>query len=102
MRLNRTTFNLIITQGRLLFVFIPINNVDTFSYGVWRLHSKIVPDWLPAREPGKLTYRVPEEAAEEEEQREVAKNEESSDKKDQEEDEGPLDKFGRRLKNFGK
>ena len=45
---------------------------------------------------------MPEEAAEEDEQREVAKNEESGDKKDQDEDEGPLDKFGRRLKNFGK
>merc|ERR1719384_502385 len=35
------------------------------TYGTWRLHAKIVPDWLPARGPGKLTYRVPEEAAEE-------------------------------------
>merc|ERR1711915_588954 len=27
-------------------------------YAQWRLHSKIIPDWLPAKEPGKLTYRV--------------------------------------------
>merc|ERR1719443_1160474 len=30
-------------------------------YGTWRLHSKIVPDWLPAREPGRLTFRIPKE-----------------------------------------
>ena len=35
-------------------------------YGTWRLHAKIVPEWLPAREPGRLTYRVPEEMEEEE------------------------------------
>merc|ERR1712114_152026 len=28
-------------------------------YGTWRLHAKIIPDWMPAREPGRLTYRVP-------------------------------------------
>merc|ERR1712012_679547 len=30
-------------------------------YGIWRLHSKILPDWLPPKEPGRLTYRVPKE-----------------------------------------
>jgi len=90
------------TVAKDVLEFVVFEKHLSNTYGVWRLHSKIVPDWLPAREPGKLTYRVPEEAAEEDEQREDAKNEESSDKKDQEEDEGPLDKFGRRLKNFGK
>merc|ERR1711864_29521 len=28
-------------------------------YGTWRLHAKIIPDWMPAREPGRLTYLVP-------------------------------------------
>ena len=31
------------------------------TYGRWRLHAKILPDWLPAREPGRLTYKVPRE-----------------------------------------
>lgn len=28
-------------------------------YGVWKLHDKIVPDWVPEREPRSLTYLVP-------------------------------------------
>ncbi|XP_004518178.1 probable 39S ribosomal protein L45, mitochondrial [Ceratitis capitata] len=37
------------------------------EYGKWRLHDKIIPDWLPPREPAPITYRVieePEEAVE--------------------------------------
>ncbi|XP_050341089.1 probable 39S ribosomal protein L45, mitochondrial [Bactrocera neohumeralis] len=37
------------------------------EYGKWRLHDKIIPDWLPAKEPAPITYRVieePEEAVE--------------------------------------
>merc|ERR1712098_961639 len=48
-------------------------------YGTWRLHSKIIPDWLPAREPGRLTYRVPEEKEEEE----VTKENEEESKKEE-------------------
>lgn len=25
-------------------------------YGKWRIHEKIIPDWMPPREPGKKTY----------------------------------------------
>lgn len=25
-------------------------------YGLWRIHEKIIPDWMPSREPGKKTY----------------------------------------------
>nr|SVE74437.1 EOG090X0DDP [Daphnia barbata] len=25
-------------------------------YGLWRIHEKIIPDWMPAREPGRKTY----------------------------------------------
>ena len=67
-------------------------------YGTWRLHAKIVPEWLPAREPGRLTYRVPEEKEEEEVSKE---SEEAKDRKEEEEEEGGIfDKFGRRI--FGK
>lgn len=31
------------------------------EYGVWRVHDKIVPDWLPPREPSKRTYKEKEE-----------------------------------------
>merc|ERR1719402_1469736 len=30
-------------------------------YGSWRMHAKIIPDWMPQREPGRLTYVVPKE-----------------------------------------
>uniref|UniRef100_A0A7G3AUQ7 Large ribosomal subunit protein mL45 n=2 Tax=Lutzomyia longipalpis TaxID=7200 RepID=A0A7G3AUQ7_LUTLO len=30
----------------------------THEYGKWRLHEKIIPDWMPAKEPGPVTYRV--------------------------------------------
>lgn len=25
-------------------------------YGLWRIHEKIIPDWMPEREAGKKTY----------------------------------------------
>lgn len=28
-------------------------------YGTWRIHEKIIPDWMPLREPGKKTYIKP-------------------------------------------
>ena len=68
-------------------------------YGIWRLHSKIIPDWAPPREPGLLTYRIPAEEPEEEakaddtageEKKEVAPTEEEEDGK-----ESIYDRFGR-------
>lgn len=35
------------------------------EYGKWRLHDKIIPDWLPAKQPAPITYRLIEEAEEE-------------------------------------
>ncbi|XP_057375452.1 large ribosomal subunit protein mL45-like [Daphnia carinata] len=26
------------------------------TYGLWRIHEKIIPDWMPVREPGRKTY----------------------------------------------
>ncbi|KAJ6632872.1 putative 39S ribosomal protein L45, mitochondrial [Pseudolycoriella hygida] len=31
------------------------------EYGVWRLHEKIIPDWMPPKEPSSLTYRIVDE-----------------------------------------
>lgn len=28
-------------------------------YGLWRIHEKIIPDWMPQREPGMKTYVQP-------------------------------------------
>ncbi|KAL5286761.1 MRPL45.2 family protein [Megaselia abdita] len=48
------------------------------EYGQWRLHDKIVPEWLPARQPAPKTYRLvedlvqPEEAVTEDDKKEVA------------------------------
>ena len=30
----------------------------TNLYGEWRLHGKIIPDWMPEKEPGRKTYVV--------------------------------------------
>lgn len=31
------------------------------EYGIWRLHEKIIPDWLPPKEPSLTTYRIEDE-----------------------------------------
>lgn len=31
------------------------------EYGVWRLHEKIIPDWMPPKSPAYITYRVDDE-----------------------------------------
>ncbi|XP_045460348.1 probable 39S ribosomal protein L45, mitochondrial [Harmonia axyridis] len=36
------------------------------EYGKWRIHSKIIPDWLPPKEPCKNTYIKPKEPTVEE------------------------------------
>lgn len=28
------------------------------EYGTWRIHEKIIPDWLPPKEPSSFTYKV--------------------------------------------
>lgn len=38
------------------------------EYGQWRLHDKIIPDWLPQKEPAPITYRFIEEAEIEQEE----------------------------------
>ncbi|XP_064549636.1 large ribosomal subunit protein mL45 [Drosophila montana] len=35
------------------------------EYGKWRLHDKIIPDWLPAKQPAPITYRITDEIVEE-------------------------------------
>lgn len=65
-------------------------------YGSWRLHAKIIPDWMPKREPGRLTYRVPSQAKAESNEKDEKKA-----VKDDEEEEGEkesiYDRFGRIL-----
>lgn len=34
------------------------------EYGRWRIHGKIIPDWLPSRDPSKQTYIQEVEAVE--------------------------------------
>lgn len=46
------------------------------TYGLWRVHDKIIPDWMPPRQPIRRTYRVKEMEEEEEEQ--TPKKEETS------------------------
>jgi len=63
------------------------------TYGTWRLHAKIIPDWMPAREPGRLTYKVPKDYQEKEKQdKEILEEEEET------EEEGILDRFGRMIR----
>ena len=65
-------------------------------YGTWRIHAKIIPDWLPAKEPGRLTYRVP---SQKEDTKKTDKKEEDVEKseahEDTEEKESIYDRFGR-------
>lgn len=28
------------------------------EYGTWRVHDKIIPDWIPPREPSAKTYKL--------------------------------------------
>ncbi|KAK8394776.1 hypothetical protein O3P69_005927 [Scylla paramamosain] len=37
------------------------------TYGLWRVHDKIIPDWMPPKQPVRRTYRVKEMEEEEEE-----------------------------------
>jgi len=65
-------------------------------YGLWRLHSKIVPDWLPAREPGRLTFRMPKEEPKKEEEAKTESKEVVSEEQEEEpQRESLLDRFGR-------
>jgi large subunit ribosomal protein L45 len=36
------------------------------EYGLWRLHEKIVPNWMPPKEPIAKTYRLVKEKVSEE------------------------------------
>merc|ERR1719402_547282 len=75
-------------------------------YGVWRLHAKIIPDWMPQKEPGRLTYVVPKQK-EKQESAEPEKSEETEAKPDEVKDEYKdfvkndeetvFDRFGRML-----
>jgi len=29
------------------------------EYGLWRVHAKIIPEWLPPKEPSAITYIKP-------------------------------------------
>ena len=87
-------------------------------YGTWRLHAKIIPDWMPAkyvslsallcwevfnqcvaREPGRLTYLVPKEKEKKAKAKpdEAAKEPEKDSKDVDEEDNTMYDRFGRIL-----
>lgn len=36
------------------------------TYGLWRIHDKIIPDWMPPRQSTQKTYKVKEMEEEEE------------------------------------
>lgn len=36
------------------------------TYGVWRIHDKIIPEWMPPRQPTNRTYKVKETEEEDE------------------------------------
>ena len=67
-------------------------------YGLWRLHSKIIPDWLPAREPGKLTFRIKsEKETTEAPAGSGAEKAEDKEEADEAEEEQTRDKYGRKI-----
>lgn len=71
-------------------------------YGTWRLHGKIIPNWMPPKAPGLLTYMVPKEKTEENKNKEskekevVSKSEDSE--KDEPESESIYNRFGKILR----
>ena len=65
-------------------------------YGLWRLHSKIVPDWLPAREPGRLTFKIPKEEPKTEKEAE-SKEVVSEEQEEEPQRESLMDRFGRAI-----
>lgn len=65
-------------------------------YGLWRLHSKIVPDWLPAREPGRLTFKIPKEEPRKEKEAE-SKEVVSEEQEEEPQRESLMDRFGRAI-----
>jgi len=75
-------------------------------YGTWRMHAKIIPDWMPPREPGRLTTLVKkekrkeaksEEKGETEGKTDVEKEKEKHSNIVQEEEESLYDRFGRMI-----
>lgn len=34
------------------------------EYGIWRIHDKIIPDWMPPKQPSLTTYKsIPEDTS---------------------------------------
>jgi len=69
-------------------------------YGLWRLHAKIIPDWMPrSEEGGKLTYLVERETIDKKPtQKPVKKPKETTEDEEKEESESLYDRFGKLLK----
>lgn len=40
--------------------YVVFENHISNLYGQWRIHSKIIPEWMPPRDPILRTYRLPE------------------------------------------
>jgi len=70
-------------------------------YGVWRLHTKIIPDWLPPSEDGgRLTFKVEKDkpAVKAEKKKKQPTNDEEEDEGDEEKPSSLYDRFGKLLK----
>ena len=59
------------------------------TYGLWRIHDKIIPDWMPPRQPIKKTYKV-QEVEEEEEELAPSREEAAEDTESQTDTEKPV------------
>lgn len=46
--------------ARDVLEYVVFENHIANSYGLWRIHDKIIPDWMPPRQPILKTYRVEE------------------------------------------
>jgi len=70
-------------------------------YGTWRLHTKIIPDWMPRRDTsGRLTYLVQKAKPSESKDKDKGKMEEQQKPEEEEDDEKETlyDRFGKILK----
>ena len=46
-------------QAKNVLEYVVFEKHISDEYGRWRIHDKIVPDWMPAREPVMRTMRKP-------------------------------------------
>jgi len=88
------------TSARDVLEYVVFERHLANVYGTWRLHAKIIPDWMEAKPEGYLTHwikppKVKEDESAEEDKEDVARKTTSSEEVDEGEESKITDRFGR-------